>query len=371
MIKLVPIDAVQASEYNPRRNDEKRLALTELSLRKLGFLLPIYADESGEILSGHQRHLVASRMGFEHIPVEYVSGKTLGERRAVNVLFNRATNDLQKQDTCAIIKRRLYEMDIEAMTGELPDIEPNTSASFPCVHALRRMDVVKLAKLNHRSFDTHIKQLAKSLERRIGSAMPVVIGEAGNVINGIGRLQVAAEAGRKVIACVTVSKAQEAFASSMLNLLIDNAPAMAAACRDRFQDEPRVSVQEGNLWSFLPLKKGASPVLSVLSMQFMPTAYRPSMLRMIYDGLEPGGALIFVEKILSESMDDLMVELYYEMKRENGYTEEQIAAKRRSLENVLSPLKAEWNADLLRTAGFRKVDMFWRCLNFCGWIAVK
>ena len=23
MIKLVPIDAVQASEYNPRRNDEK------------------------------------------------------------------------------------------------------------------------------------------------------------------------------------------------------------------------------------------------------------------------------------------------------------------------------------------------------------
>ena len=77
MIKLVPIDAVRASEYNPRRNDEKRLALTELSLRKLGFLLPIYADESGEILSGHQRHLVASRMGFQQIPVEYVSGKTL------------------------------------------------------------------------------------------------------------------------------------------------------------------------------------------------------------------------------------------------------------------------------------------------------
>lgn len=137
----------------------------------------------------------------------------------MNVLFNRATNDLQKQDTCAIIRRRLYEMDIEAMTGELPDIEPGTEASFPCVYALRRMDVLKLAKLNHRSFDTHIKQLAKSLERRIGNAMPVVIGEAGNVINGIGRLQVAAEAGRKVIACVKVRPEQEAFASSMLNLL--------------------------------------------------------------------------------------------------------------------------------------------------------
>ena len=65
------------------------------------------------------------------------------------------------------------------------------------------------------------------------------------------------------------------------------------------------------------------------------------------------------------------VELYYDMKRRNGYSEEQIMDKRRSLENVLSPLKPEWNVDMLRTAGFDKVDMFWRCLNFCGWIAVK
>ena len=73
MIKLVPITDVKASEYNPRKNDEKRLALTEMSLRKLGFLLPIYADTSGEILSGHQRHLVATRMGFTRIPVQYVN----------------------------------------------------------------------------------------------------------------------------------------------------------------------------------------------------------------------------------------------------------------------------------------------------------
>ena len=50
MVKLVPIGDVRASEYNPRRNDEKRLALTEMSLRKLGFLLPIYADKDGEII---------------------------------------------------------------------------------------------------------------------------------------------------------------------------------------------------------------------------------------------------------------------------------------------------------------------------------
>ena len=219
MIELVPIESVHASEYNPRRNDEKRLALTELSLRKLGFLLPIYADRSGEILSGHQRHLVASRMGFTQIPVEYVSGKDLGERKAVNVLFNRATNDLQKQDTCDIIRRRLYEMDVESMVDGLPDITPDTVESFPCVFCLHRRDTVQLAKANHRSFDTHTRQLAKSLERRIGTAMPIVIGASENVINGIGRLQVAAEAKRPVVRCVVVTKEQEAFATAMLNLL--------------------------------------------------------------------------------------------------------------------------------------------------------
>ena len=155
-------------------------------------------------------------------------------------------------------------------------------------------------------------------------------------------------------------------------LLIDNAPAMVDACQKRFSDTPGVQVVAGNLWDHLPFpKKRASLVLSVLSLQFMPTSYRQKMLCDIYDGLTLGGALILVEKIVSESLDDLMVHLYYEMKRENGYTEAQIMDKRRSLENVLSPLKAGWNVDMLRVAGFRKVDMFWRCLNFCGWIAVK
>ena len=40
-----------------------------------------------------------------------------------------------------------------------------------------------------------------------------------DVVNGIGRLQVAAEAGKKFIQCVEVTEAQREFASAMLNLL--------------------------------------------------------------------------------------------------------------------------------------------------------
>ena len=353
MIRLVPIDAVRASDYNPRKNDEKRLALAELSIRKLGFLLPIYADESGEILSGHQRHLVATRMGFTEIPVEYVKAKDLQERKVVNILFNRATNDLQKQDTCEIIKKRLYSADVEELGSELPDIEPNSPESFPCVNALHGPT----------------KPPAKALERSIPDykSMRALVYKAGERFIRPDTLvvDVGCSTGLAVEPFVEKYRDQNDF------LLIDSAYAMVEASRKRFRDEPSVIVKPGYLWDHLPLEDPASLVLSVLSLQFMPTSYRQKMISDIYDGLVPGGALILVEKIVSENLDELMVQMYYEMKRENGYTEEQIMEKRRSLENVLSPLKPEWNVDMLRTAGFREVGMFWRCLNFCGWIAVK
>ena len=156
--------------------------------------------------------------------------------------------------------------------------------------------------------------------------------------------------------------------------LCDNSAAMLEECRSKFAvgiEEGFVRCVNGNFYK-VEMPKGNSLVLSILSMQFMPTSYRQKMLNDIYDSMLSGGALVFVEKIVAGGgADDLMVDLYYQMKRQNGYSLEKILEKRKSLENVLSPLKAEWNVDMLHEAGFKVVDMFWRCLNFCGWIAIK
>jgi tRNA (cmo5U34)-methyltransferase len=67
----------------------------------------------------------------------------------------------------------------------------------------------------------------------------------------------------------------------------------------------------------------------------------------------------------------MLVDEYYRIKAENAYTQEQISAKRKSLEGVLVPITARWNEEMLKEAGFRSVDCFWRYLNFAGWVAVK
>ena len=117
----------------------------------------------------------------------------------------------------------------------------------------------------------------------------------------------------------------------------------------------------------------ASVTLCVLTLQFTPIEYRLKILKNIYDHVNKGGALIIVEKVLGASagIDKHMIDVYYDLKRANGYTENQIERKRLSLEGVLVPLTARWNEEMLQMAGFAEVDCFWRWMNFAGWVAVK
>jgi len=117
----------------------------------------------------------------------------------------------------------------------------------------------------------------------------------------------------------------------------------------------------------------ASVAYSVLTLQFVPIEYRQRIVQHIYDTLSSGGAFVLVEKVLGASyaLDHAFVDLYYELKQRNGYAPNDIDRKRLSLEGVLVPITADWNERLLRNAGFRSIDCYWRWMNFAGWIAVK
>jgi len=156
---------------------------------------------------------------------------------------------------------------------------------------------------------------------------------------------------------------------------LDVSEPMLEAARERFTGLRRtgvVDIRHHDLRQGLPEVK-ASVILSVLTIQFTPIEYRLRLLKSIYDGLLPGGALILVEKVLGATadLDAEMVNIYYSLKADNGYTQEQIERKRLSLEGVLVPVTARWNEELLQMSGFREVDCFWRWMNFAGWIAVK
>ncbi|MGH2570190.1 MAG: carboxy-S-adenosyl-L-methionine synthase CmoA [bacterium] len=117
----------------------------------------------------------------------------------------------------------------------------------------------------------------------------------------------------------------------------------------------------------------ASVVLLILTLQFVRPLHRERLLRSVEEGLEKGGCVVLVEKVLGRdsTLNRLFIERYYEMKRRNGYSDLEIAQKREALENVLVPYQLEENLSLLRDVGFSATDVFFKWYNFCGIIAVK
>ena len=147
---------------------------------------------------------------------------------------------------------------------------------------------------------------------------------------------------------------------------------MHKAADARFADNPKVVIVNEDLRVSFPNCPN-NLTLAVLTLQFIPIEYRARIMQKIYDWLLPGGAFILVEKLLLESalVDDLMVKSYYGLKSAQGYTEAQIERKRLSLEGVLVPMTENGNVSMLRAAGFRQVDCFWRWMQFAAWVAVK
>ena len=155
---------------------------------------------------------------------------------------------------------------------------------------------------------------------------------------------------------------------------LEASPPMCAAAKRRFEDDGRVEILFHDLRDGLRplLATPSSVVLSVLTLMFVPVNYRARLLAEVYESLTPGGALVLVEKVLSEPrLDDVFTANYHRRKTETGYTPDEIARKRLSLEGVLVPWMSEQYRDVLRKVGFREVDTFWRWFNFEGMVAVR
>jgi len=119
--------------------------------------------------------------------------------------------------------------------------------------------------------------------------------------------------------------------------------------------------------------ENASVVVLCLTLQFVRPIYRERLLQDIVKGLNPGGVLVLVEKILAEESDFNrdFINYYYNYKRRNQYSELEIAQKREALENVLVPYKLSENITLLRDQGFASCEVFFKWYNFAALIAVK
>jgi len=119
--------------------------------------------------------------------------------------------------------------------------------------------------------------------------------------------------------------------------------------------------------------ENASVVTICWTLQFVRPLCRDRLIRKIYEGMVDGGVLIVTEKVLTNdsNMNRFFIDFYYDFKRRNSYSEEEISKKREALENVLIPYRLDENIELFRRNGFSTVETFFQWYNFAGFLCVK
>ena len=156
---------------------------------------------------------------------------------------------------------------------------------------------------------------------------------------------------------------------------IDDSPEMLAKCHSKL-DEAGIKrpfeLRVADLNQSVEVSN-ASVVVLCLTLQFVRPIFREKLLKSVFDGLVSGGALILVEKILTEhsTFNRDFIKYYYNYKRRNNYSEMEIMQKREALENVLIPYKLSENIALLQDTGFAQCEVFFKWYNFSGLVAIK
>ncbi|MDU5731147.1 MAG: carboxy-S-adenosyl-L-methionine synthase CmoA [Citrobacter freundii] len=133
-------------------------------------------------------------------------------------------------------------------------------------------------------------------------------------------------------------------------IAVDNSPAMVERCR-----------------------RHASMVVLNFTLQFLEPPERQALLDKIYQGLNPGGALVLSEKFSFEdaNVGELLFNMHHDFKRANGYSELEISQKRSMLENVMLTDSVETHKARLHQAGFEHSELWFQCFNFGSLVALK
>jgi len=114
-------------------------------------------------------------------------------------------------------------------------------------------------------------------------------------------------------------------------------------------------------------------IVANYTLQFIRPMQRLELMKKIYNGLKEEGIFIFSEKVVFEDkvLDKQMIDIYYDYKKEQGYSEYEIAQKREALENVLIPFTIKENIKMCKDAGFTQIETVFQWSNFVTFVVKK
>ena len=113
--------------------------------------------------------------------------------------------------------------------------------------------------------------------------------------------------------------------------------------------------------------------VALYTLQFLRTQARQQLVYNIARALQPGGGFFVVEKVLGSypTTQDIIQQLYWDMKIANGLTPAQVLNKAHALRGCMFPKTIQENETEFRAAGFSQIEIVFKDLQFCGWLLIR
>ena len=114
-------------------------------------------------------------------------------------------------------------------------------------------------------------------------------------------------------------------------------------------------------------------IVCSLMLPFFSRSKQVRLIKKIYNNLNVGGAAIFLNKsICSYShFENIFNQLYYDFKLSMGIRPEDVLKKAKSLRSVHTLNTTQEDSLMLKKIGFKKIDIFFKYLNFTGFLVEK
>ena len=122
----------------------------------------------------------------------------------------------------------------------------------------------------------------------------------------------------------------------------------------------------------LKFKKSAL-ITSFFTMQFIHPSRRQKIFNKVFKSLHWGGCFMLFEKVRypDARFQDMVSQVYFDYKLEQGFKSDAILNKSWSLKGVMEPFSTAGNIQLLKRAGFKDIVTIFKFACFEGIIAIK
>jgi DNA modification methylase len=156
-VEYVPIGALKASEYNPRKWNESQTAALKESIQRFGMVDPLVCNSAtgreNIVVGGHFRLKVAKDMGLKEMPVVYVSIPEPERERELNVRLNKNLGEFDLDILKGFGEDFLKDLGFDTVElDEIFEVE-TTPEHFDLEHELKKLNINEITIKKGDMFD--------------------------------------------------------------------------------------------------------------------------------------------------------------------------------------------------------------------------